>query len=58
MTVQNDLSPDDVAAYEAELAKRTPSLYARYIGAMLYFMGAASSPAPSSTTRSTRRSTR
>jgi hypothetical protein len=41
MTVQNDLSPDDVTAYEAELAKPTPSLYSRYIGAMLYFMGAA-----------------
>ena len=41
MTVQNDLSPDDVAAYEAELAKNVPSLYSRYIGAMLYFMGAA-----------------
>lgn len=41
MTIQNDLSPDDVTAYEAELAGRTPSLYARYIGAMLYFMGAA-----------------
>ena len=41
MTVQNDLSPDDLAAYEAELAKKVPSLYSRYIGAMLYFMGAA-----------------
>ena len=41
MTVQNDLSREDVASYEAELAKRTPSLYSRYIGAMLYFMGAA-----------------
>lgn len=41
MTVQNDLSREDVALYEAELAKRTPSLYSRYIGAMLYFMGAA-----------------
>lgn len=41
MTVQNDLSREDVASYEAELAKRIPSLYSRYIGAMLYFMGAA-----------------
>lgn len=41
MTVQNDLGPDDVTAYEAELTKRAPSLYSRYIGAMLYFMGAA-----------------
>ncbi|EON22085.1 MULTISPECIES: hypothetical protein [Nocardioides] len=41
MTVQNDLSPEDVTAYEAEFAKRTPGLYSRYIGAMLYFMGAA-----------------
>lgn len=41
MNVQNDLSREDVALYEAELAKRTPSLYSRYIGAMLYFMGAA-----------------
>lgn len=41
MTTQNDLSSDDVTAYETELAKRAPSLYARYIGAMLYFMGAA-----------------
>ncbi len=41
MTVQNDLSAEDEAAYEAELAARAPSLYSRYVGAMLYFMGAA-----------------
>lgn len=41
MTVQNDLSAEDVKAYEAELATRTPGLYSRYVGAMLYFMGAA-----------------
>ena len=41
MTVQNDLSPEDVTAYEAQLAQRAPSLYSRYVGAMLYFMGAA-----------------
>lgn len=37
-----DLTAEEITAYESELAaKSTPSLYWRYVGAMLYFMGAA-----------------